>query len=123
MGSEMCIRDRHLAERVGVVVRGRLVALGRPEELGRGRVGRTAVRFRLPAGLGLDDLPEAARARADLDGGGVEITVDDPTPLLSELTGWALARGSSLEGLTVSRPRLEDVYLEIVADAGDEVGA
>ncbi len=114
---------QHLAERVGVVVRGRLVALGRPDELGRGRVGRTAVRFRLPAGLGLDDLPEAARARADLDGMDVEITADDPTPLLNDLTGWALARGSTLDGLTVSRPGLEDVYLDIVADAGDEVGA
>jgi ABC-2 type transport system ATP-binding protein len=33
--------------------------------------------------------------------------------LLHELTGAALARGERLEGLTVTRPTLEDVYLEL----------
>jgi len=33
---------------------------------------------------------------------------------LHVLTGWALERGVELEGLTVSRPSLEDVYLEMV---------
>jgi ABC-2 type transport system ATP-binding protein len=42
---------------------------------------------------------------------------DDPTTLLHELTSAALARGERLEGLSVTRPTLEDVYLELTADA------
>jgi ABC-2 type transport system ATP-binding protein len=41
---------------------------------------------------------------------------DDPTALLHELTSAALARGERLEGLSVTRPSLEEVYLELTAD-------
>ena len=34
---------------------------------------------------------------------------------LHELTGEALASGDTLEGLEVTRPTLEDVYLELTA--------
>jgi ABC-2 type transport system ATP-binding protein len=37
--------------------------------------------------------------------------------LLHELTGEALARGERLDELTVSRPSLEEVYLELTAEA------
>ena len=42
---------------------------------------------------------------------------DDPTALLHELTGAALARGERLEDLSVTRPSLEEVYLELTAEA------
>ena len=45
-----------------------------------------------------------------------ERETDDPTALLHELTGAALARGERLEDLAVTRPSLEDVYLELTAD-------
>ena len=38
---------------------------------------------------------------------------------MNVLTGWAIARGIELQGLSVTRPSLEDVYLEIVGE-GDE---
>ncbi len=47
----------------------------------------------------------------------VEQETDDPTALLHELTGAALADGRTLEDLSVGRPTLEDVYLELTADA------
>jgi ABC-2 type transport system ATP-binding protein len=46
----------------------------------------------------------------------IEVVTDDPTELLHRLTGEALERGEPLEGLTVTRPTLEDVYLELTAD-------
>ena len=42
---------------------------------------------------------------------------DDPTGLLHELTGAALANGHALDGLSVTRPSLEEIYLELTADA------
>ena len=55
-------------------------------------------------------------AYRDADGELVERETDDPTALLHELTGEALARGERLEELSVARPTLEDVYLELTAD-------
>ena len=45
---------------------------------------------------------------------------DDPTALLHQLTSAALARGTGLEDLSVSRPSLEDVYLELTAEVAGE---
>jgi ABC-2 type transport system ATP-binding protein len=42
---------------------------------------------------------------------------DDPTTLLHRLTSEALSRGERLTDLSVTRPSLEDVYLELTADA------
>ena len=36
-----------------------------------------------------------------------------PTEALHQLTDWALRRGTVLAGLTVDRPSLEDVYLQL----------
>jgi ABC-2 type transport system ATP-binding protein len=87
-----------LADRVAIVKDGRVLAIGPPRELG---VGGT--RYRI--------------AYRNTRGDHVERQTDDPTKLLSELTGQALARGERLEELSVGRPTLEDVYLELTADA------
>jgi hypothetical protein len=40
---------------------------------------------------------------------------------LHDLTTWALESGSTLEGLHVTQPTLEDVYLELTGgEAGQE---
>jgi len=46
----------------------------------------------------------------------IERQTEDPTRLLNELTAQALARGQRLEELSVGRPTLEDLYLELTAD-------
>jgi ABC-2 type transport system ATP-binding protein len=45
----------------------------------------------------------------------------DPTALLHQLTSAALARGVGLEDLSVGRPSLEDVYLELTAELQDDL--
>ena len=45
-----------------------------------------------------------------------------PDPTAHELTGWAIERGVAFDALEVTRPSLEDVYLEITggeAEAGE----
>jgi ABC-2 type transport system ATP-binding protein len=41
--------------------------------------------------------------------------------VLHQLTGWALDNGIALDQLTVERPSLEDVYLELTGSAEHEV--
>ena len=81
-----------LADRVAILQGGRILAEGPPDALG-------ASRYRV-----------AWRAA---DGTSEERFTDDPTSLLAELTAEALARGERLEELSVTRPSLEDVYLEL----------
>jgi ABC-2 type transport system ATP-binding protein len=51
----------------------------------------------------------------DEDGAMLTRETDDPTALLHQLTSAALARGVGVMDLSVSRPSLEDVYLELTA--------
>ena len=44
------------------------------------------------------------------------ITSADPVRDLHRLTGWALDNGIALDGLEVTRPSLEDVYLSLTGD-------
>jgi len=107
---------QHLADRVAVIARGEIVAEGPPSTLGDRHLADAAIRFRVPAGT---KLPETLASRAILTGDGFELIVPDATRVLNELTGWALEQGAELEGLHVSQPTLEDVYLELT---GGEAG-
>ena len=109
---------QNLADRVAVIAKGRIVAEGSPESIGGRADGDATVQFRLPEGTESADLPgaptfDAAERR-------FMITTAEPTRVLHDLTGWALGRSVELEGLSVSRPTLEDVYLELTG--GDEDG-
>jgi ABC-2 type transport system ATP-binding protein len=85
---------QRLADRVTIVSGGEIVARGTPEDLGD---------------------RESRPAKISYREGGREVELETTTPVetLNELTGRALAEGRELEGLEVSRPSLEDVYLEL----------
>jgi ABC-2 type transport system ATP-binding protein len=89
-----------LCDRVAIVKDGRILAVGAPAQLGVGASSRYRVSWR-------DDSGEV-----------VSRETDDPTALLHQLTSAALARGVGLQDLSVTRPSLEDVYLELTA-SGD----
>jgi ABC-2 type transport system ATP-binding protein len=88
-----------LCDRVAIVKEGRIVEMGAPAALGAG-----ASRYRV--------------AWRDEDGVVHERQTGDPTALLHQLTSAALARGEPLRDLSVTRPTLEDVYLELTAEEG-----
>jgi ABC-2 type transport system ATP-binding protein len=110
---------QNLADEVAIIARGEIVAQGPPSTLGGRDTAATRLRFRLPERAG--ELPEALRSAASVTDGTVVLATDDPTGTLHELTGWALEQGIRLDALEVSRPSLEDVYLEITGgEAGTE---
>jgi ABC-2 type transport system ATP-binding protein len=100
----------HLADRVGVLAGGRLVAEGTPAEL-IGTVGASTVRFEMPRGVPVAEVLGVVPGDAKLDDGWVEFPTETVTADVNALTGWALGRGIELPGLTVTRPTLEDVFL------------
>jgi len=85
-----------LADRLAVLREGVIIREGTPAELTGGST-ETEVRYRK-------------------DGHDVVVHTTDPTRLLHKLTAEALAEGRELEGLSVRRPTLEDVYLSLTAE-------
>jgi ABC-2 type transport system ATP-binding protein len=103
-----------LADRVAVMVDGRIVALGTPAEVGGRDTAPTEIAFALPAGVGLADLPPLDGARiAETTPGHVRVSTIEGLRAAHLLTGWALERGHELRGFAVSQPSLEDVYLRL----------
>jgi ABC-2 type transport system ATP-binding protein len=92
---------QRLADRVTIISGGEIVARGTPEDLGEREAQAATIRYRA---------------------GGEEVSVQTTTPVqtLNELTNDALARGEELEGLEVTRPTLEDVYLELTEPPDQE---
>jgi ABC-2 type transport system ATP-binding protein len=101
-----------LADRVAIVKDGRIVADGPPGELGPDRERVAVISFVLPEGTVAGDLPRLDPAAA-VSGRRVTLRSERPTAALAVLAAWAQARGGELPELTVSRPSLEDVYLEL----------
>ncbi len=102
-----------LADRVAVIVDGRIVSTGTPDTLGGRDRAASHVSFRLPPGRSLADLPAELMALAALHGDVVQLTTREPARLLHALGGWALDQDLDLHDLTVGRPTLEDVYLHL----------
>ncbi|MSO58454.1 MAG: ABC transporter ATP-binding protein [Thermoleophilia bacterium] len=87
---------QQLADRVAVLRDGRIVAEGTPAAL-IGAANEVEVRWRE-------------------DGREVVVRTSEPTRVLHEATGRALAEGRELEALEVRRATLEDVYLDLVGE-------
>jgi ABC-2 type transport system ATP-binding protein len=107
---------QYLADRVAVISAGVIVAEGSPSSLGGRDTATAVVRFRIPEEV---SLPAALDVEVTREEVGLRYRSEDPTRFLRDLTGWALASGVHLEGLTISRPTLEDVYLELTEQAQD----
>jgi ABC-2 type transport system ATP-binding protein len=91
---------QRLADRVAILRSGEIVGTGSPQELLSGHTS-VEIRFRR-------------------NGSDTVIATEEPTRVLHELTAQALADGVELEGLEVHRRTLEDVYLELTREEGDE---
>jgi ABC-2 type transport system ATP-binding protein len=88
-----------LADRVGVITDGRMVAVAPPSELGDRAHAPATVSWRDPDG------PRSAQT-------------DTPTAFVRQLV--TRFNGNEIPGLTVSRPTLEDVYLKMIDSTGRE---
>jgi ABC-2 type transport system ATP-binding protein len=106
-----------LADRVAVLFGQEVVAAGTPSSIGGRDLGAVTIRFRLPEGIGPGQLPVPAQPADD---GHVEIHTEDEIRVLHTLTGWALAGGYPLAGLSVLRVSLEDIYLGLTDGAASE---
>jgi ABC-2 type transport system ATP-binding protein len=100
-----------------VIAAGRIVAEGTPATLGARDVQKSIVHFTMPGDLKPSDLPREIYSlvpqRSDTE---IEFRAEKPLPLLRTLADWGEREGVDLADLTVSRPSLEDVYLQLTRE-------
>jgi ABC-2 type transport system ATP-binding protein len=111
-----------LADRVAVMRAGEIVAAGTPAEIGGRDEAPTEIRFALPDGLRLSDLPQLA-AEVSLDGRYVLLRAREGVAAANRVTGWALERGLELRGFSVAQPTLEDLYLRLTEGAEEAIAS
>jgi ABC-2 type transport system ATP-binding protein len=107
----------HLADRVAVIDAGLLVAVGSADQLRDAGRNNAAISFRLPGTSTLADLP-VLEGRVELVDRTLRVQTPHPTRDMNTLTGWAMNRGIELDSLQLSRPSLEEVYLQLTDEAG-----
>ncbi len=122
------VEAEQLCDRIAIVDRGRILALGTPEELRRRVQAESIFRLeldRMPRNGGiaaLGDLPGVLSAVAADDGPAdgaasdrvaLKVALADDSALTHVVTAVA-ERGSHLIGLAKSEPSLEDVFVELV---------
>lgn len=100
-----------LADRVAVIVGGKLVAMGAPADL-VAEDEAAHIEFRLPHGTSIADLPRLDSTPRS-ENSSVVIDTTRPTADMLALTAWAVDSGRELPDLTLRRQTLEDVFLEL----------
>jgi ABC-2 type transport system ATP-binding protein len=108
---------QQLADRVVVIAKGQVIAEGTPDTLGRGAAEAAVVSFRVPAGLDADELPLPDDLEIERRDHAVRFRTLTPTADLAPLMSYAAVRGAELEALSVTRPSLEDVYLQLTEES------
>ena len=114
---------RQLANRILVLAEGRVIADDTPDRITRLMERSMVISFRLADPTKVAELPSSLAGLAEPHRDEVSIKVEDVPSALTELMAWGAAHGEQLAGLTVTPPRLESVYLEIVHRAQQEASS
>lgn len=108
---------QQLADRVAIMDRGRLAAVGTVEEVLSGH--GTRITFPLPTGLTVSHLPSVLGELPTMTDGTVLYTATRTAPALAALHAWAAGLGVELDGIEVRNASLEDVFLELAHDKAE----
>lgn len=121
-----------LADRVGVISRGRTLIEGAPQDLQQAHGQRVMSVDIVVGGSGVDEDLQAGLSQAlagvaeeiEWIGSRVHVTSSDTNAALERLTKWAAASGVILNEWSIERPSLEQVFLKINSDEieGDSRG-
>jgi len=101
-----------LADRVIVLSAGRVVADKTPADL-RASGGVSHIRYPLPLGAPLDDLPLRLTNHVDPIDRVLNLRTDQVGPVLADLVAWARHHRLDLAALEVGPPSLEEAYLSL----------
>ena len=107
-----------LAERVGIIVKGRIAAEGEPAELKR-QIGTDVIIVRVAgepdrARVAIEAIDEVGNVELHHD--ELTVSVDDGSALVSKVAVALDREGIGVRDLTLRSPSLDDVFLELTGD-------
>ncbi len=108
---------QNLADRVAIMVQGKIVVEGTPDEL-LNHAGGTTIRYKLSQDA--SPMPEGLEGGTLQPDGHYVLVTNAPTQALHGLTSWATSKGVELEELSVSRPSLDDLFVQLAASEGPD---
>ncbi len=105
-----------LCDRVAIVDAGQIIAMGTPRELQERTLGQSTIEIALTQPLAAVDIPEWPEASAcnlSDDRRRITVTSRKAARTLVEIVKWVDREGLELEDVRMSRPTLEDVFIEL----------
>ncbi len=105
-----------LCDRVAIVDSGKVVAIGTPQELQERSANKSSIEIVCDTslnGLALPEFPEAITSSLSEDGRRLSVISSRPARTLVEIVKWVDGRGIGLDDVHLSRPTLEDVFIEL----------
>jgi ABC-2 type transport system ATP-binding protein len=113
-----------LADRIAVIAAGQIVSEGTPQTLGDRQLEAARIVFSVPVGSSPTEIPPELTPRVTQEADGrLLLPSESVAQDLYVLAGWAIERGLELHDLEVSRPTLEDVYLQLTTDPDHSEGS
>ena len=107
-----------LCERIGIIRRGRLVAIDTPEKLKQLVKGHVSVEVSFKP-MRFDPSEIASAIRVEVMGDKVRVFTEDLDATVRELVHYAEMRGLRIVSLRTLSPSLEDVFIELVGGRDD----
>jgi ABC-2 type transport system ATP-binding protein len=100
-----------LCDRVAIIDEGRIIAEGSPREIQARTLGTTKVEIHLEAALGAEVLPSDTVLSADRR--TLTTSSLQPARTVVELVKWIDAHGLGMTDISLKKPTLEDVFIEL----------
>ena len=105
-----------LCDRVAIIDAGEIIAMGTPRELQDKSANQAAIEMTLTKPLKdpvLPQWPDAVRNVVSEDRHRITVYSKRPAPTLVEMVKWVDTNGFELDDVHLSRPTLEDVFIEL----------
>ena len=105
-----------LCDRVAIIDAGVIIAMGTPRELQEKSANQSAIEMTLTQPLkdaALPQWPDAVRNLVSEDRHSITVYSKRPARTLVEMVKWVDANGFELDDVHLSRPTLEDVFIEL----------
>jgi ABC-2 type transport system ATP-binding protein len=105
-----------LCDRVAIIDAGQIIALGTPRDLQERSANQSSIEIKLVRPLPDATLPqwaEAGRTIVSEDRQSITVYSGRPARTLVEIVKWIDAKGFELDDIHLSRPTLEDVFIEL----------
>jgi ABC-2 type transport system ATP-binding protein len=105
-----------LCDRVAIIDAGKIIAIGTPRDLQERSANQSSIEIRLTQpleDLALPQWPESIRSIVSEDRSHITVYSKRPARTLVEMVKWIDVNGFELDDVRLSRPTLEDVFLEL----------